>query len=212
MAKDNEHSSTQPSVPQSDPPKDKAAAQPAAPAAYIEVTEVGHPGEDVPQQLERLAKQFQGGDNQALFDLIIWCLAWAKLPPSAIVTAAVTEFIARYDRWRLGEVRSLDAAFGVQRGKGEHVALRMKRRRDGHAGKRPGREQYRHHIVVRAYELHLEEGMPIDKALFAKVDGELGLGTGTAEEIFYEPESRPWREVAATGCLRVTPRTSPGED
>jgi hypothetical protein len=83
----------------------------------------------------------------------------------------------------------------------------VKRRQGGHVGKRPGREQYRHHIVARVYELHLDEGLPIDKALFAKVDEELGLGTGTAEEIFYERESCRWREAAAKiGRLRVTPR------
>jgi hypothetical protein len=48
--------------------------------------------------------------------------------------------------------------------------------------------------------------MPIDKALFEVVAKELGLDPSTVEDIFYEPASHPWREVAATGCLRVTPR------
>jgi hypothetical protein len=188
--------------------KKKSSTSKVGKPAYfaIEVTEVGQWGEDLPQLFERLWKQFQAGDNQALFDLVIWCLVRAKLPPPDIVTKAVTEFIARYDRWRLGNVRSLDAAFQLQRRKGKHVALRVKRRQDGHVGKRPGREQYRRHIVVRVYELHLDEGMPIDPALFEKVAEELGLGPGTVEEIFYERESCRWREAAAKGCLRVTPR------
>jgi hypothetical protein len=181
----------------------KPTQQPAAPRrAYLQVTEAGQRGEDLPQLLERLWKEFEAGDNRALLDLIVWSLDAGILPPRK----ARTEFGARYDPWRLGDVRSLDAAFGVQRRKGKHVALRVKRHRGGHADKRPGREQYRRHIVVRVYELHLDEGMPIDKALFAKVDEELGLGTDTAHDIFYEPASRPWREIAATGCLRVTPR------
>jgi hypothetical protein len=166
--------------------------------AYIEVTDVGNLGEDLPQLLERLWKQFQAGDNQALLNFIIWQLSRGKLPPPE----ALTEFIARYNRWRLGDVRTLDEAFGVQRHKGKH--LRVRRLGGNRSGMRASREQYRRHIVVRVYELHFDEGLPIDKGLFEIVAKELGLARSTAEEIFYEPASRAWRQVAATGCLRVT--------
>jgi hypothetical protein len=148
------------------------------------------PSDSLARQIARLWDRYRAGNDQALLDLIIWSLSGGRLPP----VDAITAFVARYDRWRAEEVRTLDEAFKVQRQKGVHIR-----------GGRFTRGRLRPYIAVRAAELHKGENMPIDRGLFETIAVELKIGTSTVEKIYYEPETRVWHEMAATGLLRLGP-------
>jgi hypothetical protein len=156
--------------------------------AYIEPTDVGNPGEGLPELFERLWKQFQSGDNRSPLDLIVWSLS--AMPPSE----ARTEFITRYNRWHSGKVRTLDQAFQVSRRKGEHV------------GHRRSDAELCRYIAPRIVELR-REGRPVDRHLYETVGRELGIGRSSVERILKTPEYCTWRKLAEAGYLRLSPAT-----
>jgi hypothetical protein len=183
MAKAEQQSSTQSSVPQSDPPKDKPDAKtrpdPLAPVR------------------EHYWNLFQAGMDWALFELVVWYIASGRAPPAEITT----EFVQRYDRWLKFEVRTLDEAFKMERPKGLHISDRAIR------------ERYRFYIAGRVAELHRGgAGMPIDRGLFDTIAAEIvggGMSGALAEKIYYE-SSEHYRRVAAA-LFRESPKNENAE-
>src|SRR5215471_19172811 len=103
MAKAEKQSSTPPSIPQSDPPKDKPDAK-TRPDPFAQV-------------YEHYWTLFQAGEDWALFELVIWYISSGRAPPAEVTT----EFVRRYDRYAKFEVRTLDEAFIMERPKGLHI-------------------------------------------------------------------------------------------
>jgi hypothetical protein len=135
--------------------------------------------------LARLWERFQAGDNQALFDLIVWSLAGGQAPPPEASTA----FVERYDRWFKLEVRTLDEAFGVERHKGRQI--------DDLAAER---ERLRPYIVLRVEAWRKDK--PAGRELFETIAKDFGKSRRYVEELYYEKESAAWRKAGEAGVFR----------
>jgi hypothetical protein len=118
-------------------------------------------------------RRFEQGDDTALLLAAELIILFAPLAPQWLKDAFDERFVA----WRSHKVRSLDAAFKVER---EHK----------HSADQRLREELRVWIVGAV----VHRGKP-RKAVFKSIAKELGRSPGWVDTLFYEPASRPLRKL-----------------
>jgi hypothetical protein len=129
------------------------------------------------RMVEQLRRRYEAGKTGALLEAIDFC-ARAGMPlPLWLVDA----FCVRYEDWSMYRVKSLDAAFGVER-KGARIPDRARR------------ERLKPRVALWTERLHKEEGKPYGEELFELVGAKLNIESGEARALFYAADN-PWRDV-----------------
>jgi hypothetical protein len=124
-------------------------------------------------QLKTLVKSYEGGNYEALLDILAFCLRNNEPVPDEIKT----RLLDALDTWREGRVLSLDEAFNVALPKGKHEApfLRKKRFSDD--------------VYDYIHNMHKEYGRSIDEGLFQQVADIFRLSSASvARDLYYEAE------------------------
>jgi hypothetical protein len=129
--------------------------------------------------VEQLRRRYEAGESGALLEAIDFCARAGMAMPLWLVDA----FCARFADWRMFRVKSLDAAFGVER-KGVRIP------------DRESREWLKPRVVLSALRLrHQRQGKPLpyDMALFELVGAELEIEGTAARDLYYAADNR-WRD------------------
>jgi hypothetical protein len=125
---------------------------------------------------KKLRPQIGTGDGVALLLAIDYCARSGMAMPEWLAQA----FTERYDNWRKFRVKTLDAAFGVRRGR----RIRIERQR--------AREELKPYVVYWVRLLQ-QKGAAIDDALFERVGKRLKISGPSVKRIYYDPDN-PWRD------------------
>ena len=131
------------------------------------------------KQVEKLRKRFEAGDQTALLDAVDACLRAGLVVPEW----AATPFCERYDGYRLLRVKTLDAAFGVQRPPKMKFPERSRRMKDMV-------EITRRIVKLRA------QGVKGEELYERAASGLRGVTQGRARALFYDPDNRANRKLA----------------
>jgi hypothetical protein len=136
-------------------------------APNIELT-TGKPG--VIRRVGRLHQRYLADDKGAILEALDACLRTGTKPPLWLAQA----FCDHYTRWRRLRVKTLDAAFGVQRPKGQKFVDLSKR------------EALKAAVTAQFYKLNAQRvttGKDPDLDIFKRINRALGIGN--AKDIFY---------------------------
>ena len=121
-------------------------------------------------------KRFQQGDDAALLLAAELIILFAPSAPQWLKDAFDERFVA----WRSHKVRSLDAAFKVERERKHSADQRL-------------REELR--VWTVGAVIHRGKRGKPRKAVFESIARELGRSPGWVDTLFYEPASRPLRKL-----------------